>query len=56
MPQDWLEKQFENERKIRAQLPSDFVEAIGGAAGRQLLTAVDERPAQKSVQDEKQPK
>lgn len=56
MPEDWLEKQFENERRIRASLPPELVEAIGGSAGCRLLTAVDEKPAQRGTQGDKQSK
>lgn len=41
MPDNWLEKQFENERKIRKELPDHLIESVGGVAGRELLRSVD---------------
>ena len=40
LEQNWIDKQFEAERKARSTLPDWLLAAIGGTAGHDLLSSL----------------
>ncbi len=40
LEQNWIDKQFEAERKLRSTLPDWLLAAVGGTAGHDLLSSL----------------